>query len=225
MSDRDALLCLFESTKGETWTKKTDWFEEESVRFWYGIKIDEGGHVKSIDLTENRLKGELPNSDRLKRLINLQDLVLCSNLITGTIPNSFGHLKSIIRLHLSWNSLSGPFPMILLELKTLSNLRIDHNKFEGEIPQEIGDLKALEWLDISHNQFVGRLPETMKTYEKLRMFDASSNFLELPDICNINHYRAWVKGELGPETEAEKIVRNSIATAQEKLITGGIDMD
>ncbi|XP_010424584.1 PREDICTED: receptor-like protein kinase 2 [Camelina sativa] len=68
-----------------------------------------------VDLSMNKLQGEIPAS--LGNLRSLNVLNLSNNEFSGSIPQSFGDLDKLESLDLSHNNLSGEIP------KTLSKLR------------------------------------------------------------------------------------------------------
>ncbi|RVW78954.1 Brassinosteroid LRR receptor kinase BRL2 [Vitis vinifera] len=91
------------------------------------------GLVKSIDLSSNKLSGEIP-----KEVIDLLELVslnLSRNNLTGLIPTRIGQLKSLEILDLSQNQLFGEIPTSLVEISGLSVLDLSINNLSGEIPQ------------------------------------------------------------------------------------------
>jgi hypothetical protein len=212
MSDRDALLCLYEATRGKGprfelgWTDRGDWFRKENLKTFRFIEVDEGGHVKRIDVSENRLEDELPNDKRMLKLVNLEDFIVVRNMLYGIPPPILGQLQSLRRLHLAWNKFEGPFPECLLQLKRLKNLRLDHNLFHGPIPATITDLTEMEYLDLSYNNFDGFVPlEFRDKWTTLRYLDLSGNHFLSNSINNgedsgpdpipssIVHYRQWVR--------------------------------
>ncbi|KAJ9678926.1 hypothetical protein PVL29_020971 [Vitis rotundifolia] len=91
------------------------------------------GLVKSIDLSSNKLSGEIP-----KEVIDLVELVslnLSRNNLTGRIPTRIGQLKSFEVLDLSQNQLFGEIPASLVEISGLSVLDLSDNNLFGKIPQ------------------------------------------------------------------------------------------
>ncbi|KAF7815731.1 receptor-like protein EIX2 [Senna tora] len=88
--------------------------------------------VRSIDLSLNKLCGEIP--PQLFQLIKLQSLNLSYNHLTGKVPDEIGMMKDMESLDLS------------------------HNKFDGEIPQDISSLSFLSDLNLSYNNFDGKIP-------------------------------------------------------------------
>nr|DAD43520.1 TPA_asm: hypothetical protein HUJ06_001750 [Nelumbo nucifera] len=71
---------------------------------------------KSIDLSNNKFHGDIPES--LGSLGSLIVLNLSSNSLTGSIPSSFGKLSELESLDLSNNKLNG---RISEQLRDLSN--------------------------------------------------------------------------------------------------------
>jgi hypothetical protein len=108
MAERDCLIDFYNATDGRWWKVKWNWPSAETrYSKWYGITVDEGGHVKLINLRDNHLRGSLQSLKRLHTLVNLQLLCLGTNIITGNIPDCIGDLQSLQELDLSWNQLSG----------------------------------------------------------------------------------------------------------------------
>ena len=90
------------------------------------------GLVKSIDLSSNKLSGEIP-----KEVIDLVELVslnLSRNNFIGLIPTRIGQLKSLEVFDLSQNRLFGEIPASLIEISGLSVLDLSNNNLSGKIP-------------------------------------------------------------------------------------------
>ena len=72
-----------------------------------------------------------PNSNiSLGTWQQLQTFLMYLNLLSGSIPISFGNLNSLTMLNLSHNNLSGLIPI------TLTELNLSCNHLEGEVPTE-----------------------------------------------------------------------------------------
>ena len=54
----DALVALYNSTSGDSWTDKTNWLQTGTVNDWFGITVS-GGHVTEISLNNNNLNGSM----------------------------------------------------------------------------------------------------------------------------------------------------------------------
>jgi EIX receptor 1/2 len=76
------------------------------------------GLVKVIDLSSNKLKGEIPRG--ITSLSGLIALSLSRNLLTGIIPQNIGHMESLESLDLSRNHLSGIIAPSLANISFLS---------------------------------------------------------------------------------------------------------
>ncbi|XP_074335880.1 receptor-like protein 46 [Apium graveolens] len=91
-------------------------------------------HIYSLlDLSENKLSGEIPVS--LGNLKGLKLLNISNNRLSGYIPESFGGFDSIETLDISNNNISGTIPQSLRKLNQLSVLDVSNNKLSGKIPQ------------------------------------------------------------------------------------------
>ncbi|KAI3409021.1 uncharacterized protein J3R85_019901 [Psidium guajava] len=88
--------------------------------------------VNSLDLSDNRLSGEIP--EVLTSLVRLGTLNLSMNHLIGKIPISIGNLEWLETLDLSSNNLSGPIPPSITDLTKLNHLNLSYNEFSGKIP-------------------------------------------------------------------------------------------
>nr|CAD1839347.1 unnamed protein product [Ananas comosus var. bracteatus] len=66
--------------------------------------------VKSLDLSGNKLHGEIP--EKIVDLLALKSLNLSINNLTGSIPSKIGNLRYLESLDLSMNDLNGPSPKV-----------------------------------------------------------------------------------------------------------------
>ncbi|KAJ9678535.1 hypothetical protein PVL29_020658 [Vitis rotundifolia] len=91
------------------------------------------GLVKSIDLSSNKLIGEIPKE--VTDLLELVSLNFSINNLTGSIPTTIGQLTSLDILDLSQNQLIGEIPASLSEIDRLSTLNLSNNNLSGKIPR------------------------------------------------------------------------------------------
>ncbi|PQQ20172.1 receptor-like protein 12 isoform X1 [Prunus yedoensis var. nudiflora] len=90
------------------------------------------GLVKRIDLSSNRLTGEIPCE--ITHLVELVSLNLSRNRLTGQITPGIGNLQSLDSLDLSRNQIDGRIPRSLARIDRLSFLDLSYNNLSGKIP-------------------------------------------------------------------------------------------
>ena len=178
--DRAALEALYNATKGENWTNKTNWLSNTPIGGWHGVTTDANGRVTSLDLPGNKLTGTIPSE--LGRLTNLVQINLQGNQLSGAIPVEVGNMAKLENLALSENQLSGVLPRELGSLSSLKRLMLYSNRFEGAIPSELGNLSNLLWLQLHTNRLSGAIPRELGNLGNLEILALSGNRLrgELP---------------------------------------------
>ena len=90
------------------------------------------GEMRSIDLSSNKLTGEIPAE--IFNLTELKALNLAGNMLKGLIPQEIGCLQQLESLDLSSNQLFGSIPASIADLNFLSFLNLSYNKLSGRIP-------------------------------------------------------------------------------------------
>ena len=99
----------------------------------YSYKGDILNYMSGIDLSCNRLVGEIP--PELGQInSNLRAMNLSHNNLTGQIPITFSNLKQMESLDLSYNNLNGRIPPQLTELTSLEVFIVAHNNLSGTMP-------------------------------------------------------------------------------------------
>ncbi|MBA0570798.1 hypothetical protein Golob_004406 [Gossypium lobatum] len=88
--------------------------------------------VRSMDLSNNKLSGEIPVE--VTSLVELISLNLSHNLLTGIIPEKIGEMRSLESVDFSVNKLSDSIPESMSSLSFLSHLNLSYNNLSGEIP-------------------------------------------------------------------------------------------
>ncbi|KAM4108334.1 hypothetical protein ACB094_03G037200 [Castanea mollissima] len=95
----------------------------------------------------------------VKILIIFKSIDLSNNRFHGEIPDTMGMLKDLIVLNLSSNSFTGHIPSSLGNLTELESLDLSQNKLLGEIPHQLLSLTFLAYLNLSNNQLMGLIPQ------------------------------------------------------------------
>ena len=155
-SERGALVSLYRSTGGAQWVNGTNWLTDAPLGDWYGVTVDQMGHVVRLELDSNNLAGPIP--PQIAHLTRLRRLTLEDNSLNGRIPPEIGTLSLLDFLILSRNSLSGEIPPEIGKLTAMVTMGMSGNRLHGRIPPEIGRLTRLGWLDLGNNDLTGEIP-------------------------------------------------------------------
>lgn len=105
-----ALVMLYRTTGGDTWTNDTGWLTESDPCTWFGVSCKVDGTTTTISLPDNGLTGWLP--DRLAGLERLGSLNLAGNKLTGDLPKELWDLEFLHEVDLSGSCVDdgGPEP-------------------------------------------------------------------------------------------------------------------
>lgn len=131
-------------------------------------------------MEENQIHGTIPSS--LFQLVNLTDLDLSSNNLSGTIRfDQFSKLKNLQFLDLSNNSqlsfISSSNISIKYSLPSLQELRFAYCNIT-EFPGFLRNSEELYLLDLSNNRIHGRISKSDSPgWKSLIDLDLSNNFL------------------------------------------------
>ncbi|MCY4023994.1 MAG: hypothetical protein OXF32_11165 [Anaerolineaceae bacterium] len=166
------LMEFYHATDGDNWINNTNWGSSTYFSNWYGITGTTGHHVRSLDLSQNGLSGNIPPS--LSELTLLNNLNLSQNRLTGTIPDSLTTLD-LWTLDLSHNELSGAMPVAWGNLDNLQLLNLSDNQLTGRLPIELGAMSKLGWLDLARNNLTGNIPGFLGNPRGLSGFYLSGN--------------------------------------------------
>ena len=161
--ERETLTALYNATSGAHWTVSTNWLSDEPLGTWHGVTTNSDGRVTGLDLSDNRLRGQIPAE--IGQLRNLVTLVFYTNHLTGQIPPEIGQLQNLEALHLGSNYLT------------------------GQIPLEVGRLDYLKILQFAANRdLTGPLPSTLLNL-KLDLFYIHNTSLCVPPLPT---FRQWI---------------------------------
>lgn len=164
--DKAALIALYNSTNGASWTNS--WDLEEPIENWYGVELEdvngEGDwRVRILNLAKNNLEGTIPAE--IGNLTNLKELRLSDNKLGGTIPVEIGNLANLAVLLMTRNQLEGPLPEGIGNLIKLVTVQIHSNNLTGSIPASFGNLvNAINnnSMELKGNQLSGEIPQEVK---------------------------------------------------------------
>ncbi|KVH87552.1 receptor-like protein EIX2 [Cynara cardunculus var. scolymus] len=150
-------------------------------------------------------------SEYQKTLGLVTSLDLSSNRLTGEIPGEITSLLALIALNLSRNTLTGPVPEDIGRLRRLDFLDLSRNDLIGGIPTSLSQLSNLGVLDLSFNNLSGRIPKSTQ----LQSFDVSSYTgnptlcgVPLPDGCPGDHPSRGNEDVDEQESDDDKLTRN-----------------
>ena len=127
--ERTALVSIYESSGGDSWTRNDNWCSDKPLSDWYGVETDASGHVTALRLSHNNLSGTI--SEKISKLTGLQ------------------------HLDLSWNDLGGEIKDLdfFSNLTELETINLSRNHFSGELwPPNWSKLNLLKMLNLSFNQ-------------------------------------------------------------------------
>ncbi len=205
LSDSLALVALYNSTGGSTWTNS--WDLSTPVSTWHGVQTT-NNRVSHLLLTNNNLVGSLPTE--LGDLDNLIHLFFNKNDLTGSIPSTIGDLTDLEQLSLKDNELSGVIPSSIGNLSSLTQVTLQKNLLTGSIPSSFGNLTSLTHLYLSNNKLSGSIPTTIGNLTNLTNLSFSQNELNgtipssLGDLSNlkylylnVNELEGAIPSELG----------------------------
>uniref|UniRef100_A0A0R0G0A6 Uncharacterized protein n=2 Tax=Glycine max TaxID=3847 RepID=A0A0R0G0A6_SOYBN len=114
------------------------------------------------------LKGR---EDEYRNILGLVTSIdLSSNKLLGEIPREITSLNGLNFLNLSHNQVIGHIPQGIGNMGSLQSVDFSRNQLSGEIPPTIANLSFLSMLDLSYNHLKGNIP----TGTQLQTFDASS---------------------------------------------------
>lgn len=57
LTDRDILVVLYRSTGGADWRRNDGWDTDAALSSWYGVKLNDRGHVVELSLKYNNIQG------------------------------------------------------------------------------------------------------------------------------------------------------------------------
>jgi len=187
LSQRYALMTLAYATNVDGWRRRFGWNSfGNDICLWAGVvtcrNIDGYLAVASLDLSDNKLKGELPSEICILGE-NLESLDLSLNQLGGSIPGCLVECVNMESLSLAENKFSGPLPKgLLTTLSLLETLDLSYNALEDGLDNlfdsSIDDKSiGLEIVNLAGNELTGTIPEDFSDFPSLISLHLTDNFL------------------------------------------------
>jgi len=175
-TERAALIALYNSTNGDSWTNNTGWktaplhtdgFAMPGTEgTWFGVTVANYRVTKIEFNSSNNMVGTLPA--QLGDFSMLEMLSIRTNVgVTGAIPAEIGQLSNLTSLYLESNRLNGTIPPELGNLSKLQYLFFFSNKLSGPIPPELSNATELLMLNLGYNDLSGSIPAELGSLPKL----------------------------------------------------------
>jgi Leucine-rich repeat (LRR) protein len=170
-AEREALIAIYNSTKGDSWkndlsssyngvTWVNDATQKRNVGAWFGVTtavINGQKHVTKVELNSNLLDGTIPSV--IKNLTQLKELEFNSNAVSE-IPKEIGELTNLEQLTFKsqYNATKAEYvlksiPAEINNLSSLKRLELSSNQLEGNL--DFSNLINLRNLSVSGNQITG----------------------------------------------------------------------
>ncbi|PHT82840.1 hypothetical protein T459_11283 [Capsicum annuum] len=134
-------------------------------------------NLQILELGMNRFTGafHLMNTSTIVSY-NFRILIFCT-LISGIIPQEIENLVNLVELAMEKNHITGSVPISTFNISLLQILSVWENNLSGFLPREISSLIELEQLRLAFNSFGGSLPMEIFNISGLRVIDLTNNNL------------------------------------------------
>ncbi|RDX70901.1 LRR receptor-like serine/threonine-protein kinase GSO1, partial [Mucuna pruriens] len=143
-------------------------FPRKTILYYRAGYIDDTSSISSIDETILAWKGQIRKYGKNLGFMTIIDL--SDNHLTGEIPQSLTTLVALAGLNLSGNNLIGFIPNNIGHMKMLESLDLSRNYLYGRMPQSFSNLTFLSYMNLSLNNLSGKIPVS----SQLQSFDAST---------------------------------------------------
>ncbi|KAK6281379.1 hypothetical protein POUND7_015204 [Theobroma cacao] len=137
--------------------------------------------LRILDMSFNSIEGEITDFvGALSGCSNgsLETLDLSLNKLTGNVPDSLQLLRNLKSLKLSYNKLKGRLSDSLVSLRNLEELELSHNSLSGPLPKSMGNLSRLEILDLTFNMMSGTITQSIGKLTRLLRLGLYGNSVE-----------------------------------------------
>ena len=83
--ERKQLIYIYNLTNGDNWTNNTNWYSNKPISEWYGVTVNDEGHVVSLNLEDNNLYGSIeifsPDDNDDCYFYELEELKISNNTL------------------------------------------------------------------------------------------------------------------------------------------------
>lgn len=195
--DRQALMNLYDATGGSDWSNNSGWGSGNPDNSWHGVEVDGSGRVVRLDLQDNGLEGQLPES--IGNLTQLKYINVKQNYLSGELPSSIGNMKSLTHLFLNGRikEINTDYAQHPGKAPGGTGANERTNNFTGHLPESIGELTNLQWLELNGTGKVGEglegaIPESFGNLKNLKGLHLDHNRLDrlpesLGNLTNLVH--------------------------------------
>lgn len=131
--------------------------------------------LEIVSLKNCGMTGDLPDFDLDTQLLNLKELLIDGNFLSGEIPLNYGGVAPLEVFSMSDNNFTGELPWSFQDLNNLRVLDMSQNILEGAIPKRwAGGMESIEELVLSGNWLTGNLPE-LQNWDNIRILMLDQN--------------------------------------------------
>ena len=130
--------------------------------------------LQTLELSSNQFTGQL--SDGLSQNTGLKELVVSRNMLTGTLPSSYGAFRKMQRLWTFYNNFNRPtIPDSWRSMTAMQEVQAD--QLYGPMPDWLGDWRDLQLLILVNGGLTGNFPSSICDSTKLQIFRIFNNSL------------------------------------------------
>ncbi|VYS58523.1 unnamed protein product [Arabidopsis thaliana] len=168
-------LNFFENGKASSLTMN----ENQGLYMVYHKVVYGNYYLTYLEAIDLQYKGLSMEQERV--LTSSATIDISGNRLEGEIPESIGLLKALIALNLSNNAFTGHIPVSLANLVKIESLDLSSNQLSGTIPNGLGTLSFLSYINVSHNQLNGEIPQgTQITGQPKSSFEGNAGLCGFP---------------------------------------------
>ncbi|CAB9508260.1 leucine rich repeat [Seminavis robusta] len=131
--------------------------------------------LHNLDLQSNRITGSIPSIIGMSRA--LEWISLANNGLVGNIPTELTNITGLLHLDFSGNKLSGLVPRYLWKMPRLEELDLSNNSLNGSIALDAVPVQRLQSLRLGSNRFSGSLPTELGFFSSVCDMDVSGNMI------------------------------------------------